>query len=470
MGLPIVTQSLVLLLVNFDFILPEVEWIVVSVAFFASLLEPFPCMSRHPSLFTLGAPEVAKTLVPAEEVCGCYPLALTTFVGIEIWHTKVERHDINDKKRETILVLISTYQPIKTPHSKNQVKTSLPSILCFFLVKIHLSTHLWKDRHIFFLPLLKVNKFLDILVTRQNNLFNSPEFPQIQIQNNVVPRHLYELRSFLVDIDLTDTWVRKVVERSYSIFAPLVDEEQVLPSIGQNSVVFSFEGCDWGRQRPSEEWILASCVGYLGLTEFWECFTLVADKSMQSQNGILAADYIGQIVSVFTLFYQGGYINIASDWSLPALNGSFWRYFLQRFRVIVPHHPVLEYFLAPPSVHLPALCHIDIKLSHFLGVTHYALQTSPLPTKRTRPLINLLLPQHLKFTLQDNLPSAIAHEERLARIPLDFNHIFERCARPSLHPVLERTVEIHLAMRCGHLRRVEFAYGFCAASVAHNTT
>ena len=44
---------------------------------------------------------------------------------------------------------------------------------------------------------------------------------------------------------------------------------------------------------------------------------------MQSQNGILTAGYAGQIVSVFALFYQGGYINIASDWSLPALNGSF---------------------------------------------------------------------------------------------------------------------------------------------------
>ena len=113
MGLPIVTQSLVLLLVNFDCIFPEVEWVVVSVTIFASLLVPFPCMSRHPRLFTPGAPEVAKALSPAEEVSGCYPLPLAALVGIEIWHTKEERHDINDKKRETILVLISTYQPIK---------------------------------------------------------------------------------------------------------------------------------------------------------------------------------------------------------------------------------------------------------------------------------------------------------------------------------------------------------------------
>ena len=44
---------------------------------------------------------------------------------------------------------------------------------------------------------------------------------------------------------------------------------------------------------------------------------------MQSENGVLTADYAGQIVAVFALFYQGGYINIASYWSLPALNGSF---------------------------------------------------------------------------------------------------------------------------------------------------
>ena len=97
MGLPIVNQSLVLLFVNFECIFPEVEWVVVSVAIFASLLVPFPCMSRHPSLFTIGAPEVAKALAPAEVVSGCYPLPLTALVGGKIRLINEERHDINDK-------------------------------------------------------------------------------------------------------------------------------------------------------------------------------------------------------------------------------------------------------------------------------------------------------------------------------------------------------------------------------------
>ena len=89
-----------------------------------------------------------------------------------------------------------------------------------------------------------MNKSLDILVARQDHRLNCPEFPQIQLQNNVVPRHLYELRSFLVDVDLVDAGVRKIVERSNRIFTPFVDEQQVLPSVGQDSVAFGCEGCD----------------------------------------------------------------------------------------------------------------------------------------------------------------------------------------------------------------------------------
>ena len=96
MGLFIIFQSLFLLIVA-KVILPKVDRVEKSVTVFASLLEPFPCMSWHPFLLAVGAPEVTKALSISQEVFGFNPLPDTVFVGGKIRHINEERHNINDK-------------------------------------------------------------------------------------------------------------------------------------------------------------------------------------------------------------------------------------------------------------------------------------------------------------------------------------------------------------------------------------
>jgi hypothetical protein len=96
----IVLQSLLLSLIGFGIVFPEVKRPEISIAFFTSLLETLHSMGRHPRLLAEVAAVVTETFGVLAEISSLNPLSLTARVGKEVRRKHVAHlrlYDFGDK-------------------------------------------------------------------------------------------------------------------------------------------------------------------------------------------------------------------------------------------------------------------------------------------------------------------------------------------------------------------------------------